>query len=212
MSGAYIDCPSCKAERSASVAGTAGKGIGHIWQCNRCQHRFYDAETERRSAAFTQGRDVAPAAIKPGTVTPQHLPPKVGDVWRLFNRGKDLGDWLVVGGEPGRWTGRCVREGEGAPGMLGGESPLLIGDSDWSIVSSAEPATATKPRGGARFKVIEAIGPLELERDLNAWVAQLPPGAKIRRTQLAVAAFPTLGDVLLYALVNYDVPDPEPTW
>lgn len=57
-----------------------------------------------------------------------------------------------------------------------------------------------------RFKVFYG-DPADVERNLNDWAAALPPGARIRRTQLAAADYASrVGPPALYALVNYDEP------
>ena len=53
-----------------------------------------------------------------------------------------------------------------------------------------------------RFKIIGAADAAIVESELNAWVARLPKGSRVRRTQLACAG------ATVYALVSYEVPDP----
>ena len=50
------------------------------------------------------------------------------------------------------------------------------------------------------FEVGDANGASgKLETEINKWVATLPPGAKVKRTQLAA------NEHRLYAMVNYDL-------
>jgi len=51
-----------------------------------------------------------------------------------------------------------------------------------------------------RFKVLASVMPFVLEEQLNEWAAALPPGTKIRRTQLAAR------ESGWAALVSYELP------
>ena len=63
-----------------------------------------------------------------------------------------------------------------------------------------------------RFKVFYAEDSEDLERKMNAWLDELGPQVKLRRTQLA-AATNRRGDVVIYALVSYEVlPGPDQTF
>ncbi len=57
-----------------------------------------------------------------------------------------------------------------------------------------------------KFKVFGEESGRDLERLLNEWAESLPPGTRIRRTQLA--ADTTKDHLMLYALVNYELPAP----
>lgn len=54
---------------------------------------------------------------------------------------------------------------------------------------------------GVRFRVLGETTPEELERQLNRWADELPPGTKVRRTQLCCS------DRIIFALVNYELPE-----
>ena len=47
---ATLPCPSCR--NTATSAGTAGKGLGSIFQCGRCGFRFFPATYAAKITAF----------------------------------------------------------------------------------------------------------------------------------------------------------------
>lgn len=60
-----------------------------------------------------------------------------------------------------------------------------------------------------RFKLFSGTSPAEIEAEMNAWAESLPPGSKVRRTQLAAAAPPDAPAVFnlavhVYVLVSYE--------
>jgi hypothetical protein len=59
---------------------------------------------------------------------------------------------------------------------------------------------------GTAFKIFVGT-PAEVEAALNIWVESLPPRTKIRRTQLAATAQAMVLDAVVFALVNYELPE-----